>query len=276
MGLRINTNVTAMKGQRSLEASNNNQADALDKLSSGSRINKAADDAAGLAISEKLKAHSRGLMQAKRNANDGISLIQTAEGGINEVSNILVRLRELSVQAASDTVGAEEREYINFEYQALTSEIDRIASVTEFNGAKLLDGKNPQFDVQVGIHNNPEEDRLVYSPEMTDVTSGKLGLTELNTVTKENAQNNLSAIDNAISSVNKNRAGLGALQNRLQSTVRNLAITNENLSEANSRIRDVDFAVATSELTKQSILQQAGTATLAQANQSQMSALSLL
>lgn len=276
MGLRINTNVTALKGQRNLSTSNANQADVLEKLSSGSRINKAGDDAAGLAISEKLTAHSRGLTQAKRNAADGISLIQTAEGGLNEVSNILLRMRELSVQAASDTVGQEERQYIDFEYQALTDEINRIAQVTEFNGAKLLNGQNPDFEVQVGIHNNPEEDRLVYSPQMTDVTAGRLGLTDLNTQNKENSQNNLAAIDNAISQVNENRAGLGALQNRLQSTIRNLAITNENLSEANSRIRDADFAVQTSELTKQSILQQAGTATLAQANQRQMSALSLL
>ncbi len=157
-----------------------------------------------------------------------------------------------------------------------TDEIDRIAQVTEFNGAKLLNGESTDLEVQVGIHNNAEQDRLLYSPQSSDITTGRLGLSGLNTQTKEAAQTNLEQIDNAISQVNENRAGLGALQNRLQSTIRNLAITHENLSEANSRIRDADFAVQTSQLSRQSILQQAGTATLAQANQRQVSVLSLL
>jgi flagellin len=276
MGLRISTNVTALKGQRNLATSTENQATSLEKLSSGSRINRAGDDAAGLAISEKLKGSMRSINQAKRNASDGVSLIQTAEGGLNEVGNILIRLRELSVQSASDTIGAEERQYTNFEFQALTGEIDRIAQVTEFNGAKLLNGVGETFDFQVGIRNNPEQDRLQYSPQATDVTVGKLGLTESNVASKENAQMNLDKIDAAISNVNQNRAGLGALQNRLQSTIRNLGIQNESLNEANSRIRDTDFASESSELTKQSILNQAGTAVLSQANSVQMSALKLL
>lgn len=276
MGLRIATNVTSLKGQRNLSTSTEMQADHLEKLSSGSRINKAGDDAAGLAISEKLKASVRGINQAKRNANDGISFIQTAEGGMNEVGNILIRMRELSVQSASDTIGAEERQYTNFEYQALAGEIDRIAQVTEFNGAKLLNGQGNTFDFQVGIRNKPEEDRMQYSPQMTDVTVGKLGLTGTGVDTKENAQMNLDKLDAALAGVNQNRAGLGALQNRLQTTVRNLAIQSESLSEANSRIRDADFAVETSELTKSSILTTAGTAVLGQANQSQSQALKLL
>lgn len=289
MGLRIATNVTALKGQRNLASAQDKQADHLEKLSSGSRINRAGDDAAGLAISEKLKASIRGLNQAKRNANDGISFIQTAEGGMNEVSNILVRMRELSVQSASDTIGAEEREYTNFEFQALSQEIDRIAQVTEFNGAKLLNGKGnggstaegeegqpTTFDFQVGIHNNPTQDRLQYNPQDTDVTVNKLGLMNASVNTKEAAQANLDKLDSALATVNKNRAGLGALQNRLQSTIRNLGIQSESLNEANSRIRDADFAQETSELTKASILNEAGTAVLSQANSRQMNALKLL
>jgi flagellin len=276
MGLRISTNVTALKGQRNLTTSTENQATSLEKLSSGSRINRAGDDAAGLAISEKLKGSMRSINQAKRNASDGVSLVQTAEGGLNEVGNILIRLRELSVQSASDTIGAEERQYSNFEFQALTSEIDRISQVTEFNGAKLLSGVGETYDFQVGIRNNPEQDRLAYSPQATDVTIGKLGLSESNVASKESAQMNLEKIDAAISRVNENRAGLGALQNRLQSTIRNLGIQNESLSEANSRVRDTDFAAESSELTKQSILNQAGTAVLSQANSVQMNALKLI
>jgi flagellin len=276
MGLRIATNVQSMNAQRNLGISNEKQASSLNKLSSGARITKAGDDAAGLAISEKLKGSIRSMQQANRNANDGISLIQTAEGGINEVSNILLRLRELSVQAASDTVGEQERSFTNKEFQALKGEIDRIAQVTNFNGTSLLNGTGETLDFQVGIDNTPENDRLQFKTAETDVTLGKLGLTESGTMTKLAAQNNLASIDKAIMSVNENRAGLGALQNRLSSTVNNLGIATENLSAANSRIRDVDMASETSELTKQSILSQAGTAVLSQANTSQNLALKLL
>jgi flagellin len=265
-----------MNAQRNLGISNEKQANSLNKLSSGQRITKAGDDAAGLAISEKLKGSIRSLQQANRNANDGISLIQTAEGGINEVSNILLRLRELSVQAASDTVGDVERSFTDKEFQALKGEIDRIAQVTKFNGTNLLNGTGGTLDFQVGIDNSPENDRLQYSTAMTDVTLGKLGLSETGSMSKQMAQDNLAKIDTAIQSVNENRAGLGALQNRLMSTVNNLGVTTENLAAANSRIRDADMASETSELTKQSILSQAGTAVLAQANTSQNQALKLL
>jgi flagellin len=276
MGLRIATNVQSMNAQRNLGVSNDKQASSLNKLSSGMRITKAGDDAAGLAISEKLKGSIRSMQQANRNANDGISLIQTAEGGINEVSNILLRLRELSVQAASDTVGDQERGFTDKEFQALKSEIDRISQVTKYNGTQLLNGSGATLDFQVGIENSPENDRLQYKTMQTDVTLGRLGLTETGTASKLIAQENLAKIDNAIMSVNENRAGLGALQNRLSSTVQNLSISTENLAAANSRIRDTDMAAETSELTKQSILSQAGTAVLSQANTSQNLALKLL
>jgi flagellin len=276
MGFRIATNVVSMNAQRNLSASNEKQAVSLNKLSSGQRITKSGDDAAGLAISEKLKGSIRSVQQAGRNANDGISLIQTAEGGINEVSNILLRLRELSVQAASDTLGEQERSFTNKEFQALKSEVDRISQVTQFNGKNLLNGTGETLDFQVGINNSPENDRLQYSTAATDVTLGKLGLTSAGVDTKVAAQENLAMIDKAIMSVNENRAGLGALQNRLSSTVSNLGVMGENLSAANSRIRDSDVAAESAELTKSSIMTQAGTAVLAQANASQQQALKLL
>lgn len=277
MGLRIATNVTALKAQRSLSTSTENQAKSLDRLSSGSRINRAGDDAAGLAISEKLKASIRGLGQAKRNAHDGISLVQTAEGGLNEIGNILVRLRELSVQAASDTIGVEERQYIDMEYNSLVREVDRIANVTNFNGTALLNGTQvPPLEFQVGINNDPTNDRLIYNVGEQNATSENLGISETGIKNKDNAQTNLAKLDVAISKVNGQRAELGALQNRLGSTIRNLGIQTENLSQANSRIRDTDYAVESSELTKQSILQQSGVSVLSQANTSQMNALKLI
>jgi flagellin len=276
MGLRINTNVQSLNAQRNLGISNDKQAVSLNKLSSGARITKAGDDAAGLAISEKLKGSIRSMQQASRNANDGVSLIQTAEGGINEVSNILLRLRELSVQSASDTVGDVERSFTDKEFQALKSEIDRIAQVTTYNGTSLLNGQGGDLEFQVGIDNSPENDRLTYKPGATNITLGKLQLSDTGTMSKALAQENLAKIDGAIQAVNENRAGLGALQNRLSSTSNNLSIATENLSAANSRIRDVDMAIETSELTKQGILSQAGTAVLSQANSAQSLALKLL
>ncbi|NUM89763.1 MAG: flagellin FliC [Bdellovibrionales bacterium] len=276
MGLRIATNVQALNSQRNLGISNERQALSLAKMASGARITKSGDDAAGLSISEKLRASIRGLQQANRNANDGISLVQVAEGGINEVSNMLIRMRELSVQAASDTIGDLERSFTDKEFQHLKQEIDRVANVTVFNGRTLLDGTGGSLEIQVGINNVPEEDRLVYSAGETDVTSGTLGIASTSLESKQTSQENLRAIDDAIQRVNQNRAGLGALQNRLQSTINNLGIAVENYSAANSRIRDVDVASETSELTKQKILTEAGVAVLGQANSSQMQALKLL
>lgn len=276
MGLRINTNVSSLSAQRSLSKVKASQDRSLERLSSGNRINKAADDAAGLAISENMKAQIRGTHQAKRNAGDGISMIQTAEGGLSEVSNILVRLRELSVQAASDTIGDSERHFSDLEFQQLTKEVDRIATSTEFNGKKLLNGEAGDFDFQVGIRNDSENDRIRFKASETNSTAASLGVDSLNVASKEQSQENLSSIDNAINSLNGQRANLGALQNRLQSTINNLEVKGENLSAANSRIRDTDVASETAELTKANILSNAGVSVLAQANQSGQGALRLI
>lgn len=276
MGLRINTNTTAMTAQRSLSQVNKKQENTFAQLASGQRINKASDDAAGLAISEKLKAEIVGSRQATRNAGDGISIIQVAEGGLSEVSNILVRLRELSVQAASDTIGDQERQFTDLEYQQLTQEIDRISQSTQFNGSKLLTGEGDVKDFQIGTGNDSFADRISYKPEDTNATLGALGLEGSGVAGKTDAQENLAKIDEAINSVNGNRANLGALQNRLQSTISNLDVKVENLSASNSRIRDTDFASATSELASQQIIQNASTAVLAQANTSQQGALRLI
>lgn len=276
MGLRINTNISSIAAQRSLGITKNNLDNNFRKLSSGERITRAGDDAAGLAISEKLKGHIRGLRQAKRNSDDGVSLIQTAEGAINEVSNIIIRLRELSVQAASDTIGDTERGFSNIEFQNLLEEIQRISEGTEFNGRKLLDGTGGVVEIQVGIHNDPTQDRIKYDSTTTDTTLPAIGLTGENIATKEGAQLSLSKLDDALVRINGTRANLGALQNRLQSASNSIAITEESFSAANSRIRDVDVASETADMAKNNILNQAGVSVLAQANQAPNFALKLL
>lgn len=276
MGMRVSTNVAALNAQRSLMASQKNIGDSFARLSSGSRINKAADDAAGLAISENLKAGIRSIRQANRNANDGISLVQVAEGGLNEIGNIIVRLRELGIQAASDTIGDRERGFINKEVDQLRSEIQRIASVTTWGSTKLLDGSTPTYDIQVGVFNNETEDRISFVASENIATLDALGLTGVDYATKEGAQQALVNLDEAQYRVNASRANLGALQNRLLSTVQNLSVAEENYSAANSRVRDTDVAEASSELTRNNILLQASTATLSQANQSSAVALKLI
>lgn len=275
MGLRINTNVAALNAQRMLSQSTSAQQTSLERLSSGSRINKAGDDAAGLAISENLKAQIRGLRQAKRNASDGISLVQVTEGGLNEISNILVRLRELAVQAASDTIGDVERSFTDREFQSLKQEIQRISETTNYNGTQVLAGREQPIDIQVGVYNTAN-DRLSYDTKFADSRLQALGITEEAVNSKLGAQQSLSKIDTGLKQVNEVRSTLGAMQNRLASTVNNLSIYDENLSAANSRIRDVDVATESSELVKQNILQQAGVSVLAQANNSQQQALKLL
>jgi flagellin len=276
MGLRINTNVASLNAQRNLRSTRSGLQSTLEKLSSGQRINRAGDDAAGLAISENLKAQIRGLKQAERNAQDGVSLVQIAEGGLTEISSILIRLRELSVQAASDTIGQTERKFLNVEFEQLTQETDRIANATEFNRVQLLNGTGAVFDIQIGTRNDPLNDRLTFDASSADVNVAALGLNLASVADKISAQNSLSAIDQAIVSVSGIRADFGALQNRLQSTINNISISVENLSAANSRVRDTDVAEATAELTKYNILMQAGTSVLSQANQSSKSALSLI
>jgi flagellin len=277
MGLRIGTNTQSLAAQRALGISETAQRATLEKLASGKRINHAADDAAGLAISEKMRAAGRSLKQDIRNAQDGISVLQTAEGGMNEISNILVRFRELSIQAASDTIGNTERSFINKEVDQLSQEVDRITQATEFNGKlKLLDGQGGILEIQVGLNNKPDEDRFRLDQSQTDVRLGTLGLTGINVLGKEAAQENIGRVDNAMQMINERRANLGALQNRLQSSINSLMVYDENLSAARSRIVDTDMAAETSESTKQNLLAQAGVSVLAQANQNPQLALKLL
>lgn len=276
MGLRINTNVASINAQRQLTGTKLALDKSFEKLSSGYRINRSGDDAAGLAISENLKAQVRGLKQASRNAQDGISLVQVAEGGLNEISSILIRLRELGVQAASDTIGQTERQFLNVEYDQLISEIDRIADGTEFNRTPLLNGTGAIFDIQVGTRNDPNIDRITFDASKADANVAALGINLTSVADQASAQNSLAALDSAIVSVSAMRADFGAIQNRLQSTVNNLAVSVENLSAANSRVRDVDVAEETAELTRNNIMLQAGTSVLAQANQSANTALTLL
>src|SRR3954469_4786471 len=276
MGLRIATNTTALNAQRQMATTRGNLDKSLEKLASGSRINHAGDDAAGLAISENLKAQIRGIRQAKRNGLDGVSLIQVSEGGLNEISNMLTRLRELAIQAASDTIGDTERQFTDREFQSLKQEIDRIANITQFNGTPLLNGKAGIFEIQVGTHNNPLLDRVVYNAERSDASLDALKLGGESVATKQGAQLALSVLDESLVRINSIRSDLGALQNRLQSTINNLAIMDENLSTANSRIRDTDMAEEVSEMTKHNILMQSGISVLGQANQTAGSALKLL
>lgn len=276
MGMRIATNVSALNAQKNLYMTNIQQNKSMARLASGNRINVAADDAAGLAISENLKAQIRGLRQANRNTNDGISLVQVAEGGLNEVSSMLIRLRELAIQASSDTVGNTERMFVDVEFQQLKSEIQRISETTNYNGTALLNGTGGILEIQVGTGNDPLNDRLSFDAGAANSGMDSLGIIAESTLTKQAAQQSLKVLDDAITSVSAMRANFGALQNRLQSTSNNLLVADENLSAANSRIRDTDVAAETSEMTRNTILMQAGVSVLGQANQSQQLALKLL
>lgn len=276
MGLRISTNVASLNAQKNLRSSHMLMDKSLARLSSGYRINQAADDAAGLAISENLRGLIRGYKQASRNAEDGVSLVQVAEGGLQEMSNMLIRLRELGVQAASDTIGETERKFLDVEYQQLKSEMQRVAEVTQFNGRDLLNGTGGIIDIQVDVHNDPFKDRISFNASAANSTLEALGMVAESLATKEQAQQSLSVVDTAMISVNAMRANFGAMQNRLNSTISNLAVAHENLSAANSRIRDTDVAEESAELTRNSILLQAGVSVAGQANQAQQVALKLL
>jgi len=346
MGLRVRTNIASLNSQRNLTKATDSLQSSMEKLSSGSRINKAADDAAGLAVSENLKATTRSLSQARRNAMDGVSMIQVAEGGMDETSNMLIRLRELSIQAASDTIGSTEREFLHKEFLELKDEIDRVTVTTEFNGTRLLMGKvavgNPDtglidglgddaegallktsngfpLEIQVGkdyfeaadglnVKNQADIIKIDMSRLGTTTTDLGLGATQgereewvgagdqeasrdysnryavgasfedfgAGVINKDRAQKTLTVIDSAIQKVNEHRSYLGAIQNRLGSTIRNLDTQVENLSASNSRIRDTDFASETANMTQATIMQQAGTAVLGQAKSQPEVALSLL
>ncbi len=281
MGLRINTNVASLTAQKNLSRSQLALERSLDRLSSGLRITRAGDDAAGLAISESFRAQIRGLGQAQRNATDGISMIQTAEGALNEISNILIRLRELAVQSSSEgSVSNAERSFIQNEFTALQSEITRIANATRFGGRTLLDGSlstaGTGLSFQVGIFNNSAVDRVSLTIGNAQASALGVGSTTAAVSTAGAAQAALSTIDSALTNVSTVRGNLGAAQNRLQATVNNLSVGIENLSAANSRVRDADIAAETAALTRAQVLQQAGIAVLAQANVSSQVALTLL
>lgn len=273
MGLRINTNLFALNAQRNLQNHTRKLAGSYNRLSTGLRIATAADDAAGLAISERLRARIRGLDQAKRNANDGISLVQTAEGALDETSAILVRLRELAIQAATGTVSNEDKNTLQAEFSQLVNEIDRISSSTTFNGVTLLSSSS-SISIQVGAGTTAGTDTLALT--LTGSGSTALGLGSLDIGSGGNVNAAISAVDTAINSVAATRGGLGATINRLNSVINNLGIESENLSAAESRIRDIDVAHETSILTRNSILQQAAISVLAQANVQPQAALSLL
>jgi flagellin len=279
MAISVATNVGSLNAQRNLNRTQEGLSRNLSRLSSGLRINQASDDAAGLAISEKLKGQIRSLAQAQRNSNDAVSLLQTAEGAMNETSGLVIRMRELAVQSANDTVGSTERAFLNNELTELRKEVDRIAEVTEFNGTKLIDGAATSLTFQVGI-NNSTNDRItvgindMHAAALGTSTAASLGAVDISTIT--GAQNALSVLDDAITDISAGRAEIGAVQNRMYASIQSLATAQENLAAANSRIRDADIAQESANLTKNSILMQAGVSVLAQANQQPALALSLL
>jgi len=288
MGLRIKSNVESIVAQRQLGNNRAEMSDSLEKLSSGLRINKSADDAAGLAISESMRARIRGLAQAKRNASDGVSFLQVAEGGLGDLNNVLTRMRELTTQAASDTIGAKERQYLNREFEQLGEELKRIKDGTEFNGMKILSGDQAtDLAIQVGAS----------APKDGDDTSGVVrikfdNLADLNSALQDlpssiegdsgqalgggDTSEIFAAIDGAMERVTDFRASLGAMQSRMNSTITAIDVSSENLSAASSRIRDVDYASETARLAQSKILTAASTSVLAQANQLPESVLTLL
>ncbi len=276
MGLRIATNIASQNVQKNLKEVSNAGNGQLEKLSSGKRITKASDDAAGLAIATNLEAQTKGLRQASRNANDGVSLVQTAEGGLNETSNILIRLRELTIQAASDTVGDQERGFLDKEYQQLSKEIDRISESTVFNGTQLLNGKGKgSMDFQVGAFAG-EQNRITFDSSESDSSASSIGIASTNIANKDDALSSIGSIDKAIEKVSGQRANLGSIQSRLQSTIKNLEVQTINQDSARSVIQDVDVAEATAALSSNQVVKNAAVSTLAQANGIPNSALRLI
>ncbi len=276
MGLRVTTNLASISAQRTMASSQREIQKSFSQLSSGSRITKAADDAAGLSISETLKSTIRGYGQAQRNANDGISMVQVSEGGLGEISNILTRMRELGVQAASDTVGDVERGFIDKEVQQLKNEMQRIAKTTRWGDQALLDGSGQEYAFQVDINNDDFNDRIAFDAAQQDATIDTLGVAGFNFSEKSDAREALEVLESAQRQVNGYRANLGAIQNRLISTTENLGVAIENFSSANSRVRDTDVAQSSAELARNNILMNASVGVLAQANQQPASALRLI
>jgi flagellin len=289
MSLRVYNNIYSVTSQRNLETNSNSLKGSLEKLSSGLRINRGADDAAGLAISEGLRSDIRGLQQASRNANDGVSLINTAEGALSEQSSILVRMRELASQSATGTVGSTERQTINREFSALRSEIDRISSVTEFNGQKLLNGAlsgnsatlassgSNSVAIQIGMRATANDRiSLNQAVDLTVIDSTGLHIQDISVTHASSALDSMGRIDSALAKVTDARGRLGAVQNRLTHTINNLAVSSENLQAAESQIRDADYATEISAFTRNQIMVQASTSILAQSNLVPQSVLQLL
>ena len=277
MSMVVNSNLSSLNALNNLNRTNKSLSDTFGRISSGLRINKAADDAAGLAVAENLDAGVRSLGMAKRNANDGIAVIQVAESATNEVANVLKRMRELAVQSSSETLESTERAYIQTEYTQLKSEIDRISDVTEFNGISLTNATNTSLDVQVGM-NNTTDDRIAVT--LGDLGTSALaldtGAASISLGTAASAQAAITTLDNALNSLNDYRSPYGAVQTRLESSIRSLDTYSENLKAAESQIRDADFAQEAAEMSKQQIMQQAGTAILAQANSINQGAVRLI
>lgn len=274
MGLRISTNTASINAQRQLSVQQKRNSHALAALSSGSRIVNAADDAAGLAISENIKGQTKGIGIARQNAFNAISLVQVSEGGLNEINNILIRLRELGVQAASDNIGDTERDFLNTEAKQLIEESNRIAKTTRFGNKKLLDGSGEELEFHVGPFG--DDDNIIRYNMAADATTSNLGIDGIDISDKGGARDTLQSVDDALIKLGKMRADFGAVQSRLNTTVSNLDIQFENLSSANSRLRDADVAYESAELASSNILQQAAVSVLTQANQQPNSALRLL
>lgn len=275
MSLIVNTNTASINAMKSLSKTNRALGKSFERLSTGLRISRAADDAAGLGVAENLDNAARSTRVAMRNVNDGISVIATAEGASNEVSNILKRMRELAIQSASETLANNERAYIQDEFEELSDEVNRIALVTEFNGTQLADGSTTQMDVQVGI-GATANDQITLT--LGDYRATVLGVdtASMDLSTATGATTAIANLDTALDAVSADRSTLGASQNRLESAMNNLETYHENLRQAESRIRDADFAYETSEMTKNQIMQQAGVSVLAQAKNVSQSALTLL
>jgi len=275
MALTVNTNLASMNTVAKVNRTNQGLQKTLGRISSGLRINSAADDAAGLGVAENLDTQSRSMRQAMRNTNDGISVVQTAEGAANEVANILKRMRELAVQSASETLDDGERAYIQDEFVQLSEEVDRIANVTEFNGLPLSDGTNATINVQVGINNTADDQIAITLGDLTAATLGvDTGAIDLSTSAAASAA--LPGLDLALDTVNDYRSQMGASQNRLESSLRNLENADQNITAAESQIRDADFAKEASEMAKYNVMQQAGVAALTQAKNINQAAAQLL
>ncbi len=273
MALTVRTNLTAMNAYNTLNKTQGQLSSTLGRISSGLRVNSAADDAAGLGVATALNTEANSMEQAMRNANDGISIIQTAEGATTEATNILNRMRELAVQSSSETLADTERVYINEEYDQLNQELGRIASVTEFNGVQLSDGTTTSIDAQVGIDSGSTSQITI---ELGDLTSTTLGVQSLDLTDSTNSLTAIDRIDTALDLVSSQRSTLGAVQNRLDSSLANSTSQLESMRAAESQIMDADFAKESTEMTKLQIMQQAGVASLAQAKNINQAVLSLL